>query len=466
MKVNFIFLITSFCILTSCNDSEEEIIFLSGQVIDAFTQEPVPNVSVMVLEDGPMAVTDANGSFRFKNEEISMVEEIEGSGDFAVALSHEDYRPREANVPRGSGMKLEIAPAEVPAYFYNPPVQLNDGLLTGSLEDANMDRQLIQDLMDRLYRDTYNEVHSILVYKDDKLVLEEYFFGNNDTIQFENDIKVDRTLDPIQWSRTQKHYVASVNKALTSTVVGIAMDQYGVSAEDKIANHLPEYSSYFEDPNKAAIDFEDCLNMTAGFQWDEWGSNDLALLWKSGDFADFVLERPNPGPGWEWRYNSALPNVLLKAVDNMVDGQVREWAHENFYQKLDITDYNWQSQPDGFPEGAARMFIRPRDMLKIGVTYLNNGVWDGTQVIPQSWVRECFEVKEETAAGNYSNYFWIRNLADTEYLSADGDGGNYINIFPSHNMVIVITQGLYLKWPSYVNQADDMMGNYIIPAVE
>ena len=232
---------------------------------------------------------------------------------------------------------------------------------------------------------------------------------------------------------------------------------------DNISTYLPQYSNYFSDQNKSSLDFEDCLTMTAGFTWDEWGSNDLELLWKSDEFGDFLLSRNNLGAQSEWRYNSALPNLLLKAVDELVDGNVREWADNNFYKKLGITDYNWQSQPDGYPEGAARMFIRPRDMLKVGITYLNGGQWNGEQVIPASWVAACFEPQVPT--DDYSYYFWIRKLDGVTYLSADCDGGNYINIFPEQDMVVVFTQGLYLKWPTYVNQADDMMKNYILPAV-
>jgi CubicO group peptidase (beta-lactamase class C family) len=157
---------------------------------------------------------------------------------------------------------------------------------------------------------------------------------------------------------------------------------------------------------------------------------------------------------------------VLKALENIVDEPIRGWAHTNFYARLGITDYEWQRQPDGYPEGAARMFIRPRDMLKVGVTYLNNGKWNGEQVIPESWVQKCMEVQEVTASGKYSHYFWIRELKGLTYLSADGDGGNFINIFPEENMVIVFTQGNYLQWPLYVNQANDIMGNYIIPAIQ
>lgn len=459
------------CLFSSCNKSNEPSNLISGEVLNAFTKVPVPDVKVTLLENGPVAYTNANGVFQFSDEDVLAVPESDkisndGVSGIALSFSHEDYRPREANAGYGVMGQFEIAPDTVPSFYYNEPVLLNDGILTGTLQEVNMEQQLIQNVMDRLYRDEYKEIHSLLIYRNNKLVLEEYFFGNNDTIQFENNIAVDHSPAPIQWSRARKHYVASINKSLTSSLVGIALDQFNLSVDSKISNYLPEYAPYFDDPNKAAIDFEDCLTMTAGFQWDEWGANDLELLWKSGDFANFVLDRTNFGPGFEWRYNSALPNLLIKSMDNMVGGSLRNWANEHFYQKLGITDINWQSQPDGFPEGAARMFIRPRDMLKVGITYLNNGVWDDTQVIPEAWVNECFTVNEQTSSGDYSYGFWLRNLGNVTYLSADGDGGNYINIFPSLDMVIVMTQGNYLLWPLYVNQADDILENYIIPATQ
>jgi CubicO group peptidase (beta-lactamase class C family) len=453
--------------LLACKDSDiNQLAFpVSGNVIDATTDQPIADVTITILDNGPSATTDINGKFNFSESDLVDIEEINinGSTSIAISIAHPDYHPKETNLALSSKTLIKISSNDASVYSYNQPVQLNDGLTTGTLKEVKLDSQFIQEMMDKLYSDSYKEVHSVLIYKNGKLVVEEYYFGNNDTIQFENGIKVDNTPAPIQWSRTEKHYIASVNKALTSSVIGIALDQKNVALTDNISTYLPQYSDYFTDQNKSALNFEDCLTMTAGFSWDEWGSNDLELLWKSDDFGDFLLNRNNLGAQSEWRYNSALPNLMLKAIDEMVDGNVRDWADENFYQKLGITDYKWQSQPDGYPEGAARMYIRPRDMLKVGITYLNGGQWNGEQVIPASWVAACFESKVPN--GDYSYYFWIRQLDGVTYLSADGDGGNYINIFPEQDMVIVFTQGLYLKWPTYVNQANDMMKNYIFPAV-
>ncbi len=455
-------LVILFSFLHGCKENGTDPVpeILSGVVVNTYTNEPISNVRIEILENGLGATSNADGSFQLAINESADVHD----GEVPVSLSHIEYKPVELNASYDLEGQYKLVPDTGTVYHYNEPVQLTDGLQTGTIRDANLDESLVQDLMDRLYGNGYSQIHSVLIYRNNHLVLEEYFYGNNDTINFENNVVVDKTPEHIQWSRNEKHYIASVNKALTSTLIGIALNKSGISINEKISPYLMEYSEYFNDANKAAVEFEDCLNMTAGFEWDEWGSNDLKLLWKSTDFAEFVLSRTNMGPDVEWRYNSALPNLLLKALEELTGSSPRAWADENFYQKLGITDYKWQLQPDGYPEGAARMYLRPRDMIKIGASYLDNGVWNGVQIIPETWIEDCFKIKEITSAGDYSNYFWHRELAEVKYLSADGDGGNYINIFPEQNMVIVITQGNYLMWPFYVNQANSIMKDYIIPA--
>jgi CubicO group peptidase (beta-lactamase class C family) len=102
----------------------------------------------------------------------------------------------------------------------------------------------------------------------------------------------------------------------------------------------------------------------------------------------------------------------------------------------------------------------------VGVTYLNDGVWNGKRVIPAQWIKDIWKVRVKGPAGDYSYFFWHRDVNGVPYLSADGDGGQYINIFPKQDLVVVITQGNYLEWPLYVKQASDMMGSFILPALK
>ena len=102
-------------------------------------------------------------------------------------------------------------------------------------------------------------------------------------------------------------------------------------------------------------------------------------------------------------------------------------------------------------------------MLKVGITYLNKGKWQGEQVIPAKWVEAVSTVQATSEAGDYSYLFWLRELNGIRYISADGDGGQYINIFPEQNMVIVMTGGSYLEWPVYSKQAVGIMTSLVLP---
>ncbi len=456
-------------VLLSCNKEEEDEPIekaISAFLINQIDSTPVSGASIQVLEDGPISSSLPNGEFYYLPEDLIVDDWSLNGQTIGVSVMAEGYKPIEVNISLSSVDTINLIPDSVANYTYHQPVLVDDGLETGTLSDGSFNATKIQTLMEKAESGKYKELHSILIYRHGKLVLEEYFYGNHDTIDFENNITRVRTPAHDYWTRNSKHYVASVNKSITASITAIALNTYGHSRSDQIFTFLPSYSSYFADQNKAALTFSHVLGMNMGFQWDEWGSNDLALLWKSDDFTEFVMNRTNMGPYSEWRYNSAGPNMLLNCLDNMVEGDIRTWAHANFFGKLGIEDYDWGYQPDGLPEGAARMFMRSRDLLKIGVTYLNDGVWLGEQVLPEGWSAECQQVRTITTAGNYSFLFWIRELRGATYLSADGDGGNYINIFPSLDMVVVITQGNYLEWPLYVTQADEMMSRYIISGAE
>jgi hypothetical protein len=386
---------------------------------------------------------------------------------FAVACENAAYKTREVNVIDSGVNEIRLVPTASTTYYYFPPVQLDDGITTGTLAASSVNQTLMQSAGNKvLNKINCHEIHSILVCKDHKLVFEEYFYGNNDTINFENNVaRVPNGF--VQWNRTMKHYVASATKAVTSTVVGMALSKTGLTTDEKVAQFFPTYSSLFTG-QKANITLKNCLNMQSGLDWNEWGGPDLNNMWKSTDFVQFVFSHNSrSAPGGEWVYCSGLPNVELRLVQTMIGDSTVKFVRENLLNPLGITDIKWERQPGGeFPEGAARLFIRPRDMLKWGITCLDSGKWQGKQVIPAAWLATCRQVQ---AAGNYSYHFWVKTYTygtkTVSQFSAEGDGGNYICMFPTLNLVVVFTGGLYLESPTYDNQIRDILTTYILPAM-
>ena len=307
----------------------------------------------------------------------------------------------------------------------------------------------------------YKEVHSLIVHAKGQTLAEAYFLGNTDTIDFEGGIKR-VTGTPKQWGPEDKHYVASVTKGVTALLTGIALAQLDLQATTPVAGLFPENSVFQHQRWSSALTIEHLLTMQAGFEWDEWTGDDLIQLWQSPNFTSYLLSKENTGVGLRWRYNSALPNLLLKGLQNRLNVSLDTWADQYFFRPLGIVDYQWARQPDGTAEGSARLHLRPQDMLKIGLLVLNEGRAGEIQLVPQAWIRQMKAVQVEGSAGQYGYFVWPRKIAGHEYVAFEGDGGQYINVFPKLQLVIVMTQGNYLQWPLYREQAEAMMAEFLL----
>ncbi|WP_417456670.1 serine hydrolase domain-containing protein [Kordiimonas sp.] len=308
---------------------------------------------------------------------------------------------------------------------------------------------------------TFQEVHSLLVYEGGELTFEHYFSGNDDQIDFEGGIKRIPGAAPVQWHANRQHYMASVTKTVTALLTGIALGELGLDESARLKPLLPPELKPLLKPDAHYLTLKHLLAMQAGFVWDEWTGDDLKQVWQTKDFGAYLLAKPNLGPDAPWVYNSAVPNLLLRVLEHQLNRPLADWAGERFFGPLGITNYTWHQQPTGTPEGSARLHLTPKAMLKIGVMMLNGGKHGGKQIVPPPWLEAMSQKHGGSDAGDYGYLTWLRELDGRKYISADGDGGQYINIFPHEGLVVVMTQGNYLEWPLYANQAKAIMRDYI-----
>ncbi|GAB2526773.1 serine hydrolase domain-containing protein [Microbulbifer agarilyticus] len=303
----------------------------------------------------------------------------------------------------------------------------------------------------------YQEIHSLLVYHYGRMVGEKYFFGNADYIDFSDGVKRISVPDRKQWLESDPHYVASINKSITALVTGIWLEEQGRDVSQALAPLLPRYKNYFSDPQKSEISVHHVLSMQAGFLWDEWDSDDLINLWKSKDFATYLLEKENYGPGKEWRYNSAVLNLLYEAIQGTLSEPLDQWAEQRLYRPLGITNFYWDVQPNGIAEASARLSLLPRDMMKLGVLILQRGQWEGEQIVPSLWIQQMCSIQAKGSAGSYGYGIWPRKLSGYSVCTAEGDGGQYIYVIEEKELVVVMTQGNYLQWPLYRHQSENIL---------
>jgi CubicO group peptidase (beta-lactamase class C family) len=352
--------------------------------------------------------------------------------------------------------------SDAAGYQYSVPVQLKDGWTTADLRSENFDVTLIERLIERIRRNTYKNIHSLLLIKNGKLILEEYFPGQ------EEDGKTRI------YQRDTQHGIHSVTKSVNSLLIGIAIDQKLIKGVDeKLSTFFPEYKSVFEnkDSGKDAICLKHLLSMTAGLAWDESSlpytdaRNDHVGMNHSEDQIRYVLERPLvAAPGTKFNYSSGISIVLGEIIHKVSGMRADKFAEQHLFKPLGISDYTWSKYPNGLIQTGGGLFLRPRDMGKIGYLLLNGGRWQGKPIVSETWLRES--TKQQAPDRTYGYQWWLGQLpvGDRRVVTygALGRGGQFILAMPELQLVAICTG--WNDGNGLGEQAFDMLKRFVLPA--
>ncbi len=356
-----------------------------------------------------------------------------------------------------------------PAQTFPAPDQTSDGWQTASLAEVGIDEGKIGEAIERIRDDTYQNVHSVLIVKDGKLVFEEYFSGytwDYNGNQFRGEL-TDFGPDTI-------HNLASVTKSFTSALVGIAIDRGFIQGVDeKVFAFFPEYAS-LNDESKDRITLYHLLTMTSGLEWNGMEvplsdtNNDLVQLFIVSDPKEYVLAKPAVSePGTEWYYNGGGTNLLGEVIREATGLRMDDFAEKYLFAPLGITDYEWDHINPDMIHASGNLKLRPRDMAKLGYLFLSGGVWKDERIISGEWVEESTRKRASPLllADGYGYQWWLKTYhagsTSVDSFYAAGWGGQRITVFPSLDMVVVFTGGNYVE----DEPVDAIITRYILPAV-
>lgn len=334
---------------------------------------------------------------------------------------------------------------------YRVPEQMSDGWRTASLTDASIDSGLIVEMLKRIQAEEFTGISSVLLARRGALVLEEYFgeFGRDDL-----------------------HSTRSAAKAITSALVGIAIDQGFIESVDvPLLPFFPEYEGEIEnwDARKRDITLAHILTMTSGVQGNE------EAMYPTDDWIKFYLDQPLAAmPGDVFSYATSGVVTLGSVITRASGLRIPDFADRYLFGPLGITMYRWpitnSRENQGLAMTGGGLNLRPRDMLKFGQLYLNGGVWEGERLISESWIEESTR-KHATSDlyGEDFGYLWrmIDRLVKGRHVrsfEAWGNGGQFIMVFPALDLVAVFTGENYGLFPE-MEQPFDLIDKYILPAV-
>jgi CubicO group peptidase (beta-lactamase class C family) len=259
------------------------------------------------------------------------------------------------------------------------------------------------------------------------------------------------------------HNVYSCTKSVVSTLVGIAIDKGEIDDVDaRLLDLFPDITPQNVDEWKGSITLRDLLMMSAGFDardsWlYEWER--LDDMHDADDAVQYVLDLPMAfEPGSRFEYTNGVSHLLSCLITEKTGMSAAEYADEHLFGPLGITNYEWDADDAGRSWGYSNLHMRPRDMAKIGYLFLNEGEWDGEQLISKSWVREATRHRiDANLRDGYGYQWWVDN--DGYYLAL-GYMGQFIIVIPEHDIVTVFTGGT----PDTFGYVIDLPERFIMPA--
>lgn len=274
-----------------------------------------------------------------------------------------------------------------------------------------------------------SSINTVIVLKDSNTVQERYKYGyDKDSVVTFN----------------------SCAKSITSILIGIAIDQGLIESIDtKISVYFPEILDD-TDSRKQEITIKHLLEFTAGFDWPEWGTWNYwpGEFVSSENWVDFVLSRPMIAePGTEFAYNTGASQLLSAILQKATGEDAFTFAEKNLFVPLDIQDVTWGKDPQGITTGGFQISMKPSDAAKIGLLYLNNGNYDGKQIVSETWVEESTQAHSQGGyfGSKYGYHWWVEDTGEVNYYYAMGYGGQYIFIAPERNLVAVFSSNLSLQ---------------------
>ncbi|MBB6669220.1 serine hydrolase domain-containing protein [Cohnella nanjingensis] len=260
--------------------------------------------------------------------------------------------------------------------------------------------------------------------------------------------------DLVAYARSGKsanalHRINSITKSVLSLLIGIALDRGDLDAlQTPVGAYLEGVPE-----DKRQLTLAHLITMTDGLDWPEWGdwNGQPTPMYDSPDWVAFVLGRPvKAPPGTAMAYNSGS-SQLLSAVLQQATGMTTEaYAARHLFGPLGIEDWLWHADAQGVVIGGFGLSLRGRDLFKLGLLMLNEGRWEGRQIVPAAWARQATRPQHHTYdhVGSYGYHWWIYTGGTPSPVSpatffAMGYGGQYVFVMPERKLVVSFTSNLY-----------------------
>ena len=318
-----------------------------------------------------------------------------------------------------------------------------------SPESQDIESEVLEQMVEHIENNKL-AIHSVIIYKNGTIPYEEYFEPfNNEAL----------------------HNLKSTSKGIISALTGIALEEgYINSIDESIFSYLSDYD--VDTAGKSNITIRNLLTMTSGLEWEENNLNSMYTFFINKRIVKRVLDQSLVNePGTTFNYNTGLTHLLSAIISEASGMSTLEFAQKYLFEPLEIENIQWDTDREGYYIGGSELFLTPRAMMKFGVMYLNDGEYQGRQIVPEDWVIESTTTQIEGSSFGaniqYGFLWWLyidnplfTYLEDENRFLAMGARGQRIIIFPALDAVVVITADQRDE-----SQCDILIRDFILPAL-
>jgi CubicO group peptidase (beta-lactamase class C family) len=287
--------------------------------------------------------------------------------------------------------------------------------------------EIVQNLY--LNAERIDHLYSLVIVKNGYLIAEKYYNGMN---VFDSNPS------------------ASVTKSYISALTGIALQENILTSLDqKMMEFFPEIDWQNIDSRKSQITIKQILQMRSGYPWEEF-TGDITGLFSRSNWIPFIETFQLSGdPGTQFGYSNMTAHMLAIILSRAANTSLLSFAQEYLFDLIEVNPEFWPADLLGYHYGSGDIQFTPREMAKFGLLYLNNGLYNGNQIIPAEWITESLQKYSYNTYNrkilthfdllDYGYLWWSSTAGNHDVDFAWGHGGQLIVLVDDLNMVIVTT---------------------------
>ncbi len=233
------------------------------------------------------------------------------------------------------------------------------------------------------------------------------------------------------------HVTYSMCKSFTGLAIGLLVDDGLLHVEDKVVNFFRDDITLLHYIKFRDLSVRDLLVMSSGSTFNEVGAI-------SGDdwVSSFFESSVKFAPGSEFDYNSMNSFMLSAIVQKVTGTSMFDLLKERIFNPMGIKKVFWEHSPQGVTKGGWGMFLRQEDAAKLGLLFMNKGIWNGTQLVSEQWITDSISPLMETGNTSLPGYgYQLWTQPDGQGFCFNGMLGQNVQCYYDLDLIIVTNAG-------------------------